>query len=222
MPGIDRRLVRLFVVGLIATAVDAPWARAAESSAGGLDPRQLAARVTIYRDAYGMPHIDGANDEAVLFGFGYCQAEDYFWQIEDSYVMGLGRYVASCMAGNSWPRTCATARSRFRSARKTTSTSSSRSRAEPAQRSPPASTTTSTTHPASQAAAARAHRALVSAGLRPRRHARAGRRAHARVDRRGAHQLRRAEARRRGPRSQRQQRLGDRRQPARAAASRCC
>ena len=47
--------------------------------------------MTIYRDAYGMPHIDGADDEAVLFGFGYAQAEDYFWQIEESYVMGLGR-----------------------------------------------------------------------------------------------------------------------------------
>src|SRR5262249_51889875 len=47
---------------------------------------------TIYRDSYGMPHIDGPDDKSVLFGFGYCQAEDYFWQIEDSYVMGLGRY----------------------------------------------------------------------------------------------------------------------------------
>src|SRR3990172_9408764 len=57
------------------------------------DPRELAKGVTIYRDRYGMPHIDGPNDKAVLFGFGYCQAEDYFWQLEDSYVMGLGRYA---------------------------------------------------------------------------------------------------------------------------------
>ncbi len=57
-----------------------------------LDPRELAKGVTIYRDSFGMPHIDGVNDKTVLFGFGYCQAEDYFWQIEDSYVMGLGRY----------------------------------------------------------------------------------------------------------------------------------
>lgn len=58
-----------------------------------LDPRTLARSVTIYRDAYGVPHIDGPTDEAVLFGFGYCQAEDYFWQLEDSYMMGLGRYA---------------------------------------------------------------------------------------------------------------------------------
>lgn len=57
-----------------------------------LDPKALAQSVTIYRDAYGMPHIDGLNDDSVLFGYGYAQAEDYFWQIEDSYVMGLGRY----------------------------------------------------------------------------------------------------------------------------------
>ncbi len=65
---------------------------AAEASAE-INPSELAKSVTIYRDAYGMPHIDGPTDEAVLFGFGYCQAEDYFWQIEDSYVMGLGRYA---------------------------------------------------------------------------------------------------------------------------------
>ncbi len=59
---------------------------------GSIDPKVLAQDVTIYRDKYGMPHIDGKTDEAVIFGFGYCQAEDFFWQIEDSYVMGLGRY----------------------------------------------------------------------------------------------------------------------------------
>jgi acyl-homoserine-lactone acylase len=67
--------------------------RASDSKTGDLDHHELAQQVTIYRDRYGMPHIDGKTDEAVLFGFGYCQAEDYFWQIEDSYVMGLGRYA---------------------------------------------------------------------------------------------------------------------------------
>jgi len=64
----------------------------AESPTSGPDPIELARSVTIYRDSFGMPHIDGPTDRAVLFGFGYCQAEDYFWQIEDSYAMGLGRY----------------------------------------------------------------------------------------------------------------------------------
>lgn len=66
--------------------------RADDGPESALDPEALARSVTIYRDAYGMPHIDGPNDDAVLFGFGYCQAEDYFWQLEDSYMLGLGRY----------------------------------------------------------------------------------------------------------------------------------
>ncbi len=77
----------LLFLALASVAVDAV---AADST---IDPKSLAQRVTIYRDAYGMPHIDGENDDAVLFGYGYAQAEDYFWQIEDSYVMGLGRYA---------------------------------------------------------------------------------------------------------------------------------
>jgi penicillin amidase len=54
---------------------------------------QLAQSVTIHRDAWGVPHIEGPTDESVVFGFGYAQAEDYFWQVEDSYVWGLGRYA---------------------------------------------------------------------------------------------------------------------------------
>lgn len=56
-----------------------------------MDPAALARSVTIYRDRYGVPHIDGPTDESVIFGFAYCQAEDYLWQIEESYVAGLGR-----------------------------------------------------------------------------------------------------------------------------------
>jgi penicillin amidase len=52
----------------------------------------LAQSVLIYRDQWGTPHIDGPNDESVIFGFAYAQAEDYFWQVEDTYILGLGRY----------------------------------------------------------------------------------------------------------------------------------
>src|SRR5262249_34369573 len=51
-----------------------------------------ASGVTIYRDAYGVPHIHGQTDAHVAFGYAYAQAEDYFWQIEDSYILSLGRY----------------------------------------------------------------------------------------------------------------------------------
>ena len=62
-----------------------------EPSAASVDPVALARSVTIHRDRYGVPHIDGPTDESVIFGFAYCQAEDYLWQIEESYVGGLGR-----------------------------------------------------------------------------------------------------------------------------------
>ena len=57
-----------------------------------LDPDALAAEVTIHRDKFGVPHIVGPTDESVIFGYGYAQAEDYFWQLEDSYILALGRY----------------------------------------------------------------------------------------------------------------------------------
>ncbi|HSR91526.1 MAG TPA: penicillin acylase family protein [Gemmatimonadales bacterium] len=51
----------------------------------------LAARVTIYRDTYGIPHVVGETDASTLFGFAYAQAEDNFWRIEDNYIKSLGR-----------------------------------------------------------------------------------------------------------------------------------
>ena len=51
----------------------------------------LADRVTIYRDTYGIPHVFGETDAATMFGFAYAQAEDNFWRIEDNYIRSLGR-----------------------------------------------------------------------------------------------------------------------------------
>jgi acyl-homoserine lactone acylase PvdQ len=67
----------------------APLATAADEAAWSL---QLAQRVTILRDRYGVPHVDGQDDEAVLFGFAVAQAEDNFWQVEDNFLLSLGRY----------------------------------------------------------------------------------------------------------------------------------
>lgn len=52
---------------------------------------KLANSVTIYRDTWGVPHVYGPTDESVMFGFIYAQAEDNFWQIEDSYIQAIGR-----------------------------------------------------------------------------------------------------------------------------------
>jgi penicillin amidase len=61
----------------------------AESKQSSLD--KVAGSVTIYRDKYGVPHVYGPTDYSVMFGFAYAQAEDNFWQIEDSYIQALGR-----------------------------------------------------------------------------------------------------------------------------------
>src|ERR1700719_1711137 len=60
-------------------------------AAGIANPAQLADSVTIYRDTYGVPHIYGPTDASCVFGYAYAQAEDNFWQIEDSYIRSLGR-----------------------------------------------------------------------------------------------------------------------------------
>ncbi|MCI0664453.1 MAG: penicillin acylase family protein, partial [Acidobacteria bacterium] len=52
---------------------------------------KIARSVTIYRDTWGVPHVYGPTDYSVIFGFIYAQAEDNFWQIEDSYIQALGR-----------------------------------------------------------------------------------------------------------------------------------
>jgi acyl-homoserine-lactone acylase len=55
--------------------------------------QKWAKEVTIHRDSYGVPHVDAPTDLGAIFGFAYAQAEDYFWQIEDSYLQAIGRYA---------------------------------------------------------------------------------------------------------------------------------
>ena len=52
---------------------------------------EMARSVEIVRDEWGVPHVSGPTDASVAFGFLYAQAEDNFWQIEDSYLHALGR-----------------------------------------------------------------------------------------------------------------------------------
>jgi penicillin amidase len=60
-----------------------------QSKSDSLD--KVARSITIYRDKWGVPHVYGPTDYSVMFGFIYAQAEDNFWQIEDSYIQALGR-----------------------------------------------------------------------------------------------------------------------------------
>lgn len=52
---------------------------------------KMASSVTIYRDTYGVPHVFGATDASVIFGFMYARAEDRFQRIEGNYIRLLGR-----------------------------------------------------------------------------------------------------------------------------------
>ncbi|MGU3316770.1 penicillin acylase family protein [Sphingomonas sp. M6A6_1c] len=50
-----------------------------------------AARVTITRDDWGIPHVRGQTDADAVFGLIYAQAEDDFPRIEANYLTALGR-----------------------------------------------------------------------------------------------------------------------------------
>lgn len=74
----------LIVAALLATTAAAP------------DPdmarwRAEAARVTITRDDWGIPHVRGRSDADAVFGMTYAQAEDDFSRIEANYLTALGR-----------------------------------------------------------------------------------------------------------------------------------
>ena len=81
---VTHMLRRIFVLLLLASAGFA----AAKSP---VPPARMAASITIYRDIYGVPHIYGPTDASCVFGYAYAQAEDNFWQVEDSFIRSLGR-----------------------------------------------------------------------------------------------------------------------------------
>jgi acyl-homoserine-lactone acylase len=53
--------------------------------------QQQAARVTIIRDNWGIPHIYGKSDADAVFGLLYAQCEDDFKRVEMNYIEKLGR-----------------------------------------------------------------------------------------------------------------------------------
>jgi acyl-homoserine-lactone acylase len=84
-------LIRMaaFAALLLTLVTQTPLSRGAAAQNTALE--KIARSVTIYRDNWGAPHVYGPTDASVIFGFIYAQAEDNFWQIEDSYIQALGR-----------------------------------------------------------------------------------------------------------------------------------
>ena len=57
---------------------------------GELTVAGVADRVTIRRDAHGIPHIDASTDADAYFGLGFCHAQDRGFQLESLLRMGRG------------------------------------------------------------------------------------------------------------------------------------
>jgi len=83
-------LIHLLLAAVLMTSAVSASAPAKTSARIG-KAEKIASSVTIYRDSYGVPHIYGPTDASCVFGYIYAQAEDNFWQIEDSYIRSLGR-----------------------------------------------------------------------------------------------------------------------------------
>lgn len=52
---------------------------------------EIAERVTIIRDDFGVPHIYGKSDADAVFGLLYAQCEDDFNRVERNYIWAIGR-----------------------------------------------------------------------------------------------------------------------------------
>jgi acyl-homoserine-lactone acylase len=83
-------LVALMLIAMVVAFARLGYAGVKPSSADA-KAEKIARSVTIYRDSYGVPHVYGPTDASCVFGYIYAQAEDNFWQIEDSYIRALGR-----------------------------------------------------------------------------------------------------------------------------------
>ncbi len=75
----------LFLFALLAST------SASASPADLARQKAQAARVTITRDDWGIPHVHGKSDADAVFGLIYAQAEDDFPRIEANYLTSLGR-----------------------------------------------------------------------------------------------------------------------------------
>ncbi|GAB3200940.1 acyl-homoserine lactone acylase PvdQ [Pontibacter aydingkolensis] len=53
--------------------------------------QEQAARVTIIRDDFGVPHVYGKTDADAVFGLLYAQCEDDFNRVERNYMWAIGR-----------------------------------------------------------------------------------------------------------------------------------
>jgi acyl-homoserine-lactone acylase len=88
---------------LLALAASLLVGAALPAAAGELAQWQAqAARVTVLRDTWGVPHVFGKSDADAVFGLVYAQAEDDFARVEMNYVTALGRRAEVLGEGELW------------------------------------------------------------------------------------------------------------------------
>ncbi|HSF25137.1 MAG TPA: penicillin acylase family protein [Blastocatellia bacterium] len=88
--GVALRTMR-FALAAVLLVYTLPSLAPAKAPSARAKAEKLARSVTIYRDSYGVPHIYGPTDASCVFGYIYAQAEDNFWQIEDTFIRAIGR-----------------------------------------------------------------------------------------------------------------------------------
>lgn len=92
---VSRRRVLGGAAGLAVVAAGVPSGAASAAPVRSLPDaarwRRHAARVTISRDDWGVPHVVGESDADAVFGMMYAQAEDDFNRVERNYLIALGR-----------------------------------------------------------------------------------------------------------------------------------
>ncbi len=81
------------LIGIVATALLTGCGSPADTSPEIDAWHQIAQRVTITRDDWGIPHVQARTDADAVFGLIYAQAEDDFNRIEMNYLNALGRYA---------------------------------------------------------------------------------------------------------------------------------
>ncbi len=77
----------IFITFLLSCSVEEKAAQSSEVATW----KQQAARVTIIRDDFGVPHVYGKTDADAVFGLLYAQCEDDFNRVEQNYIWAIGR-----------------------------------------------------------------------------------------------------------------------------------
>ena len=86
MPSMRSLLPLMCFVSMGAAAAQAPASPYKDPAAEAKRWKASAARVTILRDKWGIPHVYGKTDADAVFGLMYAQAEDDFRRVERNYI----------------------------------------------------------------------------------------------------------------------------------------